>query len=90
MNIYVSSLGSKVTDEDLKKLFSEFGQVSSAKVINDKFTGVSRGFAFVEGDATINDIVLSRRDGLGITETDMLTIKADSQAEILLMEVPMS
>jgi len=56
--------------------------------VKQKGNGV---YAFlVEGDATINDIVLSRRDGLGITETDMLTIKADSQAEILLMEVPMS
>ena len=56
--------------------------------VKQKGNGV---YAFlVEGDATIVDIVLSRRDGLGITETDMLTIKADSQAEILLMEVPMS
>jgi len=56
--------------------------------VKQKGNGV---YAFlVEGDATINDIVLSRLDGLGITETDMLTIKADSQAEILLMEVPMS
>ena len=56
--------------------------------VKQKGNGV---YAFlVEGDATINNIVLSRRDGLGITETDMLTIKADSQAEILLMEVPMS
>ena len=56
--------------------------------VKQKGNGV---YAFlVEGEATINDIVLSRRDGLGITETDMLTIKADSQAEILLMEVPMS
>ncbi len=56
--------------------------------VKQKGNGV---YAFlVEGNATFNDIVLSRRDGLGITETDMLTIKADSQAEILLMEVPMS
>jgi redox-sensitive bicupin YhaK (pirin superfamily) len=56
--------------------------------VKQKGNGV---YAFlVEGNATFNDIVLSRRDGLGISETDMLTIKADSQAEILLMEVPMS
>ena len=48
-------------------------------------------YAFViEGDVTINDIVLNRRDGLGISETDTLSIKADSEAEILLMEVPMN
>jgi quercetin 2,3-dioxygenase len=47
-------------------------------------------YAFVlEGDVTINEIVLNRRDGLGISETDSLSIKADKDAEILLMEVPM-
>ncbi|MFN2440586.1 MAG: pirin family protein, partial [Chitinophagaceae bacterium] len=43
----------------------------------------------LEGDATINDIALNRRDGLGISETDSLTINVDSNSEILLMEVPM-
>lgn len=47
-------------------------------------------YAFVlEGDVTINEIVLNRRDGLGLNETEQLNIKADSNAEILLMEVPM-
>ena len=48
-------------------------------------------YAFVlEGDATINDIALNRRDGLGVTETSNLNIKADSDAEVLLMEIPMN
>jgi len=48
-------------------------------------------YAFlIEGDVIINDIVLNRRDGLGISETDSLIIKADSDAEILLIEIPMS
>jgi redox-sensitive bicupin YhaK (pirin superfamily) len=47
-------------------------------------------YAFVlEGDVTINDIALNRRDGLGISETGQLKITADSPAEILLMEIPM-
>lgn len=47
-------------------------------------------YAFVlEGDVTINEIVLNRRDGLGLSETEQLNIKADNNAEILLMEVPM-
>jgi redox-sensitive bicupin YhaK (pirin superfamily) len=46
-------------------------------------------YAFViEGDITINGEKLSRRDGLGITEANRLEIKADSNAELLLMEVP--
>ena len=48
MNIYVSSLSPKVTEQALKELFSTVGQVSSVKVINDRFSGASRGFAFVE------------------------------------------
>ena len=48
MNIYVSNLSFNVQDEDLKDFFAEYGEVSSAKVITDKFTGKSRGFGFVE------------------------------------------
>jgi len=48
MNIYVSNLGFNVQDEDLREYFEEYGEVSSAKVIMDKFTNRSRGFGFVE------------------------------------------
>ena len=48
MNIYVSNLSFNVADEDLKDFFADYGEVSSAKVITDKFTGKSRGFGFVE------------------------------------------
>lgn len=47
-------------------------------------------YAFViDGDVTINGQALNRRDGLGIEETDTLSITADSNAQLLLMEVPM-
>jgi len=48
MNMYVSNLGFDVKDEDLKKIFSPYGEVSSAKIIMDSFSGQSRGFGFVE------------------------------------------
>jgi RNA recognition motif-containing protein len=48
MNIYVSNLSFAVKDEDLRGFFAEYGEVTSAKVIMDKFTNRSRGFAFVE------------------------------------------
>lgn len=48
MNIYVSNLSYNVTDDDLQGFFTEYGEVSSARVITDKFTGKSRGFGFVE------------------------------------------
>lgn len=48
MNIYVSNLGFGVNTEELNSHFSKFGNVTSVNVITDKFTGQSRGFAFVE------------------------------------------
>lgn len=48
MNIYVSNLSFNVQDEDLKGFFTPYGEVTSAKIISDKFTGKSRGFGFVE------------------------------------------
>jgi len=48
MNIYVGNLSNDVTEEDLRHEFEEFGQVASAIVIKDKFSGESRGFGFVE------------------------------------------
>ena len=48
MNIYISNLSYDVNDSDLRELFEEYGEVSSAKVIMDRETGRSRGFGFVE------------------------------------------
>ena len=47
-NLYVGNLSSEVTQEDLKENFKEVGEVVSAVVIKDKFTGESKGFGFVE------------------------------------------
>jgi len=48
MNIYVSNLSFAVQDEDLREFFTEYGEVTSAKVIMDRFTNRSKGFGFVE------------------------------------------
>ncbi len=48
MNIYVSGLNFSTTSESLQELFAEYGEVDSAKIITDRETGRSRGFAFVE------------------------------------------
>jgi len=48
MNIYVGNISWDMTEDDLKSAFEPHGQVSSVKIITDKFTGRSRGFAFVE------------------------------------------
>ncbi len=48
MNIYVGNLPFTATDEDLQKLFENYGTVSSARVVVDKVSGKPRGFGFVE------------------------------------------
>ena len=48
MNIYVTNIPFKATDNDLKELFQQHGEVTSAKIIIDKETQRSRGFGFVE------------------------------------------
>lgn len=48
MNLHVSNLSFDVKDEDLRAFFSPYGEVKSAKIINDRMTGQSRGFGFVE------------------------------------------
>jgi len=48
MNIYVGNVSYQTDDSRLIELFSEFGEVASARVINDRETGRSKGFGFVE------------------------------------------
>lgn len=48
MNIYVGNLSLELTEDDLREAFENYGEVTSAKVITDKFSGMSRGFGFVE------------------------------------------
>ena len=62
MNIYVGNLDFKVNENDLEGLFGEFGSVTSAKIIMDKYSGRSKGFGFVEmenteeGEKAINEL----------------------------------
>ena len=48
MNIFVAGLSYQITDADLKELFEEYGEVSSAKIITDRDTRRSKGYGFVE------------------------------------------
>jgi RNA recognition motif-containing protein len=73
MNIYISNLSFGVTDADLTELFSEYGEVTSAKVITDRETGKSRGFGFVEmandseGQKAIDELNEAEYDGKNIS-----------------------
>lgn len=62
MNIFVGNLNFQTTEEQLQDLFTPFGEVSSVKIVTDKFSGRSRGFGFVEmpnqsqGESAVNDL----------------------------------
>ena len=73
MNIYVAGLSYAIEDAGLLDLFSEYGEVSSAKVIVDRETGRSRGFGFVEmpndedGQKAIDELNGSEHEGKTIS-----------------------
>ena len=71
MNIYVGNLPFETTDDDLRKMFEEFGQVESAKVIRDRNSDRSRGFGFVEmtdaSEAQAAISALNNKDVMGRT-----------------------
>ncbi|MBW9275972.1 MAG: RNA-binding protein [Candidatus Thiodiazotropha sp. (ex. Lucinisca nassula)] len=71
MNIYIGNLAYNVTEDDLRETFSAYGDVASANLIKDKFSGQSKGFGFVkmennaEADTaikTLNGTVLKERN----------------------------
>jgi len=68
MNIFVSNLSFNVQDEDLKEFFTDYGEVTSAKIITDRMTQQSRGFGFVE----MSDNAAAQK---AITELDGATVE---------------
>ncbi len=66
MRIYVGNLKYQITDDQLREMFSEFGEVASADVIKDKFSGQSKGFGFVDmpNDAEAGDAIQALNDSM--------------------------
>ncbi|KUL30659.1 MAG: RNA-binding protein [Chlorobium limicola] len=64
MNIYIGNLPYSVTEDDLRDVFSQFGQVDSANIITDKFSGRSKGFGFVDmpNDGEAREAIESMND----------------------------
>ena len=75
MNIYISNLSTAIGDEKLKQLFSAYGEVKSAEIVDDAFTGVSRGFGYVEmEDSTAAQKAI---EALDKSELDTRTISVE-------------
>jgi cold-inducible RNA-binding protein len=85
MNIYVGNLSYDVTDEDLRSEFTAFGNVSSVNIIKDKFSGQSKGFAFVEmpvlseGQTAVNTLNGKKLKDRAITVTGARERSQDSR-----------
>ncbi|MDD5167645.1 MAG: RNA-binding protein [Syntrophales bacterium] len=84
-NLYVGNLSPNVTEEDLRHNFSEVGTVVSAVVIKDKFTGLSKGFGFVEMETEEGAREATKRfhggqlDGYSITVNEARPKKDDGR-----------
>jgi RNA recognition motif-containing protein len=77
MNIYVSNLSFNIQDEDLREFFTPFGEVTSAKIINDKETGKSRGFGFVEmSDDAASKKAITELDGAEVEGRNIKVMEA--------------
>ena len=77
MNIYVSNLSFNVQDEDLREFFAPYGEVTSAKIINDRETGNSRGFGFVEmSDDTAANKAIAELDGATVEGRNIKVMEA--------------
>lgn len=72
MNIYISNLRSAIDNDKLAQLFSSFGEVKSAEVVKDVFTGQSRGFGYVEMED--DEAAKKAIEQLNKTELDELVI----------------
>ena len=80
--LYVGNLSYKVNQEELESIFSEYGNVSSAVVISDKFTGRSKGFGFVEmEDPASADKAIQELDGKAIQGRNVKVNEAQPRKE---------
>ena len=77
MNIYVANINFRAQEDQLKELFQQYGEVASVKIVTDRETGRSRGFAFIEmpndseGKEAINKL-----NGAGFLDRDLVVNEA--------------
>jgi RNA recognition motif-containing protein len=74
-NLYVGNLSYDTTEETLRTLFAEYGEIASVNLITDRYTGRSRGFAFVE--MSTDEAAQEAMRGLTGKEVDGREIKVD-------------
>jgi cold-inducible RNA-binding protein len=77
--LFVGNLPWSVNDDNLEKIFEEFGKVHSARVITDRETGRSRGFGFVEVDADVADTCMREVNGMEIDSRPLRVNEANQR-----------
>jgi cold-inducible RNA-binding protein len=82
MNIYVGNLSQEVKEEDLRRAFEEFAKVESVNMIKDKFTGVSKGFGFIEIEAKSDaQTAMKKLDGSELKGTRIIVNEARPKSD---------
>ncbi len=82
MNIYVGNISRESSENDVRSAFEEYGEVESIKLIKDKFTGVSKGFGFVEmPNKEQAESAIKNLDGLRLNGRAINVAEAKPKAE---------
>ncbi len=82
MNIYVGNLSYSVTENDLNDVFSTYGNVTSVKLITDKFSGQSKGFGFVEmANNSEADTAIKSLNGTALKDRNITVNQAKPRGE---------
>jgi RNA recognition motif-containing protein len=81
MNIYVGNISYKSSEDDLGNLFAEFGDVTSVKIIQDKFTGRSKGFGFIEMSDEAGATAVESLDGFDHLGRNLRVSQANPREE---------
>lgn len=80
MNIFVGNLNFQTTEDQLKEVFTSFGEVASVKIVTDKFSGRSRGFAFIEmPDATQAEKAIQELQDYALNNRNMVVSEANQR-----------
>ena len=82
MNVYVGNLPWSISEDELRKMFEEFGQVTSAAIVMDRVTNKSRGFGFVEmADDKEAQAAINGLNGKSIDERTLTVNEARPRTE---------
>ncbi len=82
MNIYVGNLNYNISEDELREVFEKYGEVTSSKIISDKYSGRSKGFGFIEmSNDSDADEAIENLDGADVKGRNLKVNKARERKE---------